>query len=106
MSYYLEYAKRWMRKQAVLRWVRRKLKGPPSTANRQVTRHGDFEVATTPNAKKTGYLVWSKMGKITGSCPFTEPGDPVWMDYGRTREEARGKVLAELGMPQEKVNKP
>jgi hypothetical protein len=95
---YWEYVKRWTRKQAVLRWVRRQLKGPPSIAQRQITRHGDFEVATTPNAQKNGYLVWAKMGKITGSCPFTEPGDPVWMDYGGTREEARGKVLAQLGI--------
>jgi hypothetical protein len=65
---------------------------------KHITRHGDFEVATTPALQGGGYLAWAKMGKIMGDNPITEPGNPVWMVHGRTREEARAKVLAELGL--------
>jgi hypothetical protein len=65
---------------------------------REVTRHGDFEVATTPAIQGGGFMVWAKMGAITGTSPIDEPGSYVWFDHGATREEARSKILAELGL--------
>lgn len=62
-----------------------------------VTTHGDFQVATAPGATG-GFVAWAKMGHIQGDCPITEPGQHVWFDFGRTREEARDHVLAELGL--------
>jgi hypothetical protein len=66
--------------------------------SRVVTRHGYFEVATTPSKDGVGFMSWAKRGKILGYCPITEPGDPVWFSSGRTREEARDRLLAELGL--------
>lgn len=71
----------------------------PQVTEKQVTRHGDFEVATARAAKSSsGFMSWAKMGRIVGDCPITEPGAHVWFNSGRTREEARDRLLAELGL--------
>lgn len=62
----------------------------------EVTRHGDFEVATVRG--KSGFTAWAKMGAIQTDCPIKEPGAHVWFNFGRTREEARNRVLDELGL--------
>ena len=62
----------------------------------EVTRHGDFEVATGRGV--AGYTAWAKMGRIQSDCPVKEPGAHVWFNFGATREEARDRVLAELGL--------
>ena len=68
---------------------------PPS--QRVVTRFGDFCVATVPHPSG-GYVAWAKMGNIVGPSPLYEPGQHVPFAFGRTRDEAREKVLEELGM--------
>jgi hypothetical protein len=73
------------------------LKRNPNVTEKQVTRHGDFQVATA-KGKGDGFLSWAKMGMIQGDCPLSEPGDPVWFDFGKTREQARANVLAQVGL--------
>lgn len=63
----------------------------------EVTRHGDFEVATA-KSKGFGFTAWGKMGRIQTDCPIKEPGAHVWFNFGPTREKARENVLAELGL--------
>lgn len=62
----------------------------------EVTTHGDFQVATAlgPN----GFTSWAKMGMIQTDCPIKEPGAHVWFNFGSTREEARSRILDELGL--------
>lgn len=65
---------------------------------RQVTRHADFNLATIPNRNGGGFIAWAKMGEIRGTNPLDEPGRPVWFEFGSTRDEARDKLLGELGL--------
>ena len=62
----------------------------------QVTRHGDFEIATARGT--SGFTAWAKMGRIQSDCPIKEPGEHVWFNFGPTREKARENILAELGL--------
>jgi hypothetical protein len=64
---------------------------------RHVTRHGAFCVATTPSLSG-GFLAWAKRGEIVAFDPVREPGDDVWFSFGATREQARAKLLLELGL--------
>jgi hypothetical protein len=66
--------------------------------DRVVTRHGDFEIATAIS-NTAGFIAWGKMGRIVGVNPIDEPGEYVWCQYGRTRDEARDRLLDELGLP-------
>ncbi len=68
-------------------------KGKPQI---EKSRHGDFEVATVPS--KSGFYAWGKMGAIQGNGPTSEPGGPVWYQFGASRKEARDKLLSELGL--------
>jgi hypothetical protein len=61
----------------------------------EVTRHGDFEVATA-KGRGAGFTAWAKMGRIQSDCPIKEPGEHVWFNFGATRKEARERVLFEL----------
>lgn len=63
-----------------------------------MTRHGYFHVATMPNRNGGGFVAWAKMGSIIGAHPLDEPGAHVWFNFGSTRDEARGNLLAELGL--------
>lgn len=63
----------------------------------EVTRHGDFEVATA-KGEGPGFTAWAKMGRIQTDCPIKEPGTQVWFNFGSTREEAILKILVELGL--------
>jgi hypothetical protein len=63
----------------------------------EVTRHGDFEVATA-KGKGLGFTAWAKMGRIQTDCPIKEPGAHVWFNFGATRKMARERILAELGL--------
>lgn len=65
--------------------------------DRQVTQHGDFQIATAIGHSEE-YVSWGKMGIISGIDPVTEPGAYVWFQFGRTREEARNNLLSELGL--------
>lgn len=69
----------------------------------EITTHGDFQVATArgPN----GFTAWAKMGAIQTDCPIKEPGTHVWYNFGRTREEARHRILDELGLPPNQKSK-
>jgi hypothetical protein len=64
--------------------------------NVEVTRHGDFFVATAEG--DDGFTAWAKMGMIQTDCPVKEPGTHVWFNFGRTREEAKRRILDELGL--------
>lgn len=64
-----------------------------------VTEHGRWQVASAPCRSGDGFYSWAKVGEIVGECPISEPGD-VWFEFGRTHDEARGKLLAELGLLQ------
>jgi hypothetical protein len=70
---------------------------PPIQA-RRVTRHGDLSIATMPSRNGGGFVAWAKFGDIVGMSPIDEPGRSVWVDHGATRDEARCKLLAELGL--------
>lgn len=62
----------------------------------EVTRHGDFQVAT---AYASGTFVsWAKMGRIQADNPVDEPGQHVWFNFGVTRVQARERILEELGL--------
>ncbi len=63
----------------------------------EVTKHGDYEVATAPSSN--GFTSWAKQGRIEGTNPINEPGLNVWFNFGRTREEAKRKILLELELP-------
>lgn len=63
-----------------------------------ITRHGAFNVATKQGVGGW-FIAWAKMGQIQGSDPLSEPGSHVWFNFGRTQDEAKGKLLAELGLP-------
>jgi hypothetical protein len=67
----------------------------------QITTHGDFQVATAKG--ENHFTAWAKMGRIQTDCPIKEPGEHVWFNFGATREEARERVLDELGL---KPNNP
>ena len=62
----------------------------------EVTTHGDFQVATARG--ENGFTSWAKMGTIQTDCPIKEPGAHVWFNFGRTREEARRRILDELSL--------
>ena len=64
----------------------------------EVTRHGDFQIATAPSASGSGFYAWGKMGVIRGSNPVDEPGEHVWFQLAETREAAKASLLAELGL--------
>jgi hypothetical protein len=65
--------------------------------SREITQHGDWQVATAIG--RGGKIVsWAKMGIIQGTSPIDEPGEYVWFEFGNTREEAREKLLDELGL--------
>ena len=70
----------------------------PTMRDVEVTRHGDFEVATARG--EHGFTSWGKMGRIQSDCPVKEPGTHVWFNFGRTRQEARDRTLVELGLTQ------
>lgn len=64
---------------------------------KEVTRHGDWYVATARG--KHGWVSWAKLGPITADDPIAEPGQNVWFNFGDTRTEARENILAELHLP-------
>jgi hypothetical protein len=72
------------------------LTSAPVTA-RRVSKHGDFSVATMPSRAGGGFVAWAKVGEIVTTCPIAEPGW-VWFEFGTTREEARDKLLTEIGL--------
>ena len=59
-------------------------------------RHGDFEIAVGRGVD--GFLAWGKMGRIQTTCPVLEPGNHVFVNFGTSREEARDRLLSELGL--------
>lgn len=63
---------------------------------RQIAQHGAWQVATVPSAAG-GFLGWAKAGEIVGADPIDEPGEPVFFNWGATRDEVAGKLLAEVG---------
>jgi hypothetical protein len=63
----------------------------------EVTKHSDYEVATIPGSYD-GFVAWAKMGRIQGINPVDEPGEHVWFNFGQTREDAKRKILNELGL--------
>ena len=63
----------------------------------QVSTHGGWQVATARGASG-GFVAWAKMGLIQSDCPIKEPGQHVWINFGATRDEARNRVLAEVGL--------
>jgi hypothetical protein len=65
--------------------------------DKQVTRHGRFEVATATGASGQGFYGWAKEGEIVGENAIEEPGEPVWFDFGATRDEVVAKLLREVG---------
>lgn len=65
---------------------------------RVVTAHGPWRVATAPCRAGVGFYSWAKTGEISGGCPLTEPGVDVWFEFGSTHDEARAKLLRELGL--------
>jgi len=72
------------------------LTSPPLEA-RRVTRHGDFNLATMPNRHGGGFVAWAKVGEIVGMSPLDESGF-VWFEFGSTRDEARDRLLDEIGL--------
>lgn len=60
----------------------------------EVTRHGAMSVATSPTVRG-GFYGWAKVGEIVGRNAIEEPGDPVWFNFGQTRDEVVAKLLAE-----------
>jgi hypothetical protein len=67
---------------------------------REVSQHGDFQVATVPSVQGGGFVAWAKAGEIVSDTPVTEPGDPIWFEFGPTRNEATARLLRELGLTQ------
>lgn len=65
--------------------------------DRQISKHGDFQIATAKGASGR-FIAWGKMGKIVADDPVTEPGNHVWFQSGATREDAKDKLLDELGL--------
>lgn len=75
----------------IINSIRRKLEGVV------VTNHGIFNIATKRG--KTGrFVAWGKVGQIETTCPVREPGDNVWFNFGRTRDEAKRNLMEELGL--------
>ena len=62
----------------------------------EVTTHGDFQIAT--GRGESGFWAWGKMGLIQTDSPLKEPGSHVWFNFGKTREEAKTRLLNELGL--------
>lgn len=58
-------------------------------------RYGSFEVAT--GFGKSEFIAWAKMGTLQCRCPIKEPG-LVHFNFGQTREQARRRLLSELGL--------
>lgn len=65
--------------------------------SRVITSHGRFQVATQPMNLDLGFVGWAKEGEIVGANPIEELGDPVWFDFGRSRDEVTAKLLREVG---------
>lgn len=63
----------------------------------EISTHGGWQVATA-RGSSGGFTAWAKMGRIQSDCPIKEPGEHVWFNFGESREEARRRVLAEVGM--------
>lgn len=63
--------------------------------NVEITRHGDYQVATAEGSGG-GFTAWAKKGVIVTDCPIKEPGEDVWFNFGRTREAALDNLVAEL----------
>lgn len=63
---------------------------------RHVSWHGVWCIATTPSMR--GYLAWAKRGEIVAFDPVREPGLDVWFAIGSTRDEAKAKLMHELGL--------
>lgn len=75
----------------IIKLIQRKLAGV------EVTNHGIFNIATKRG--KTGmFVAWGKVGQIESTCSVREPGDPVWFNFGKTRDEAKRNLLDELGL--------
>lgn len=64
---------------------------------REISQHGDFQVASAPCAQGGGFFAWAKRGEITGTNPITEPGDEVWFEVGPSRDVAVARLLADIG---------
>ena len=65
--------------------------------DRQIEKLGAWNIATA-NGKSGSVVAWAKMGPLTGTGPLDEPGEHVWFEFGMTREDAKGKLMAELGL--------
>ena len=63
----------------------------------EVTHHGALSVATAPGASGAGFYGWAKFGEIVGRNAIDEPGEPVWFNFGASRDEVVSKLLAEVG---------
>lgn len=60
------------------------------------SQHGEYQVATKPAV--IGFVAWAKRGPILADCPVNERGDCVWYEFGETREEAKKRILAKMGL--------
>lgn len=62
----------------------------------EIVHSGQWQVAT--RVGRGGVILgWAKPGEIVGTGPLDEPGEPVHFEFGATRDEVVGKLLAEVG---------
>lgn len=66
-----------------------------SATGKTITKHGNWSIAEAPC--RSGYYAWAKVGEISSDNPVDEPGE-VWFEFGDIPDEARGKLLRELGL--------
>lgn len=62
-----------------------------------IVKTAAWQFATAPG-KGGGFMGWAKMGPISGTNPFDEPGEHVWMAHGSTRDEAVAALMKEVGL--------
>lgn len=67
----------------------------------KITQHGEFQIATRPAFSGEGYVAWARRGTILVDSPMREPSDvDVWFEFDLSEDEARTKLLMELGKSQ------
>lgn len=62
----------------------------------QRERYGRFGIASIENLVRPGFCAWGCLGETTGDCLMGETTEPVWFEYGSTRERAIAKLKDEL----------
>jgi hypothetical protein len=89
--------RRWSTLQRLDRAAHTKQRADPGMV---IEQEGEFYFATKPvrHSQEVGrhYLGWVKRGPITGSGPLDEPGDPVYFQFGDTRESVIVALKQEL----------